>query len=213
MAALVAVPSPGITADSLFQIETYLAALVETAELVPQEQEREFLAEFQQALSTAVEQRDRVGQYMAHLETQAAFAKAEIERLRQRKGAYERAFERVEQYVLNTIEFLGADSRGARRKLEGNTVTFSARACPPSIEIVDESAVPSEFKTLTIRLPASTWEQVLDSLDIEPRAEILRQVQRAECEVSKSGIKTALDAGASVPGAVLSTGKLSLRRS
>ena len=213
MAALVAVPSPGITADSLFQIETYLAALVETADFVPPEQEQEFLAEFQQKLLTAVEQRDRVGQYLAHLETQAAFAKAEIDRLRQRKGAYERAFQRVEQYVLNTIEFLGVDARGARRKLEGTTVTFSARVCPPSVEIVDESAVPSEFKTLTLRLPATTWEQLLDSLDIEQRAEILRQVKRAECEVSKSGIKAALDSGASVPGAALATGKLSLRRS
>ena len=60
--------------------------MIETAELVPQEQEQEFLEEFRQALATAVEQRDRVGQYMAHLETQAAFAKAEIDRLRQRKA-------------------------------------------------------------------------------------------------------------------------------
>ena len=189
-----------------------MAALVETADFVPQEQEQEFLAEFQQKLLTAIEQRDRVGQYMAHLETQAALAKAEIDRLRQRKGAYERAFERVEQYVLHTIEFLGMDSRGARRKLEGNTVTFSARACPPSVEIVDEAVVPADFKTLTIRLPATTWEQLLDSLDIEQRADILRQVKRAECEVSKSGIKTAIDSGTSVPGAALATGKLSLRR-
>jgi len=213
MAALVVVPSPGITADSLFQIEEYLAAMVETADLVPQAQEQEFLAEFRLALSTAIEQRDRVGQYMAHLETQAAFAKAEIERLRQRKGVYDRAFERVEQYVLNTIEFLGADPKGARRKLEGKTVTFSARACPPSVEILDEAAVPAEFKTLTIRLPATTWELLLDSLVIEQRAEILRQVKRAECEVSKSVIKAAIDSGASVPGAAISTGKLSLRRS
>src|SRR5271154_3824254 len=138
MAALVAVPSPGITADSLFRIEEYLAAMIETADLVPQEQEQEFLAEFRRALSTAVEQRDRVGQYMAHLETQSAFAKAEIERLRQRKGVYDRAFDRVGECFLNTIEFLGVDPRGPRRKLEGKTVTFSARACPPSVEIEDE---------------------------------------------------------------------------
>jgi Siphovirus Gp157 len=213
MAALVAVPSPGITVDSLFQVETYLAAMIETAELVPQEQEQEFLAEFRQALSTAVEQRDRVAQYMAHLETQADFAKAEIDRLRQRKGVYERAFERLEQYVLNTIEYLGVDAKGARRKLEGNTITFSARACPASVEIVDEAAVPAEFKTLTIRLPATTWERLLDSLDLEERADLLGQVKRAECEVSKSGIKTAIDSGACVPGAALSTNKLSLRRS
>jgi|HubBroStandDraft_6_1064221.scaffolds.fasta_scaffold279450_2 hypothetical protein len=212
MAALVPVPSPGITADSLFQIETYLAAMIETAELVPQEQEQEFLAEFQRTLATAVEQRDRVGQYMAHLEMQAAFAKAEIDRLRQRKAIYERAFERLEQYVLNTIEYLGVDAKGARRKLEGNTITFSARACPASVEIVDEAAVPAEFKTLSIRLSATTWERLLDSLDLEQRAELLGQVKRAECEVSKFGIKTAIDLGASVPGVALTTNRCSLRR-
>ena len=212
MAALVVVPSPAITAGSIFEIEEYLAALVETAELVSHDQEQEFLAEFRQTLSTAVDQRDRVGQYMAHLETQAAFAKAEIERLRQRKGAYERAFERIEQYVLNTIDFLGKDAKGNRRKLEGNTVTFSARACPRSVEITDEAAVPAEFKTLTLRLPAATWERLLDSLDIEQRADIIGQVKRAECEVSKSAIKASIESGIPVSGADLSTGKLSLRR-
>ena len=211
MAAFV-VPSPAVTADSIFEIEQYLAAMVETADLVPPEQEQEFLAEFRHTLSTAIEQRDRVGQYMAHLETQAAFAKAEIERLRQSKLIYERSLERVEQYVLSTIESLGKDTKGNRRKLEGNTVTFSARACPPSVEITDEAAVPVEFKTLTIRLLASTWERLLDSLGIDQRTEIFSQVKRAEYEVSKSAIKAALDSRTPVPGATITIGKLSLRR-
>jgi hypothetical protein len=46
-----------------------------------------------------------MGQYMAHLETQASFAKAEIDRLRQRKAVYERAFERVEQLKFHSVEF------------------------------------------------------------------------------------------------------------
>lgn len=47
MAALAVVPSPAVPAAPLYVIEGYLAALVETAELVRPEQEQEFRAELQ----------------------------------------------------------------------------------------------------------------------------------------------------------------------
>ena len=52
MAALAVVPSPAVTAAPLYNIEVYLAALIETAELVPPEQEQEFRSELQSALIT-----------------------------------------------------------------------------------------------------------------------------------------------------------------
>ena len=52
----------------LYVIEDQLAALIETAELVSSEQEQQFRAEFQTALTAAVEKRDHVGQFLAHLE-------------------------------------------------------------------------------------------------------------------------------------------------
>ena len=55
MAVLAVVPSPAVTAASLYVIEDHLAALIETAELVTPEQEQEFRAEFQTALIAAVE--------------------------------------------------------------------------------------------------------------------------------------------------------------
>src|ERR1039458_10152534 len=213
MAALAVVPSPAVTAASLYGIEDRLAALVETAELVSPEQEQEFRAEFQAALTAAVDKRDRVGQFLAHLEQQIAFAKFEIDRLRQRKATCERALARLEDYVIGTIENLGTDSKGKYRRLEGKTTTFSIRGCPPSVEVNDESAIPSEYKTLTLKLPAVTWEQLLDGLDIEQRAAVLGQVKSPEVFVEKRSIKTAIDGGAAVPGAGLAVGKHSLRRS
>jgi hypothetical protein len=74
-------------------IEDHLAALIETAELVSQEEEPEFRAEFQTALTAAVDKRDRVGQFLAPLEQQIDFAKFEIaaeasqSNLRTRSGA------------------------------------------------------------------------------------------------------------------------------
>ena len=55
MAALAVVPSPAVTAAPLYVIEDHLACLIETAELVSPEQEQEFRAEFQTALTAAVE--------------------------------------------------------------------------------------------------------------------------------------------------------------
>ena len=213
MAALAVVPSPAVTAAPLYLIEDQLAALVETAELVSPEQEEEFRLEFQTALTAAVEKRDRVGQFLAHLEQQIDFARSEIDRLRQRKAAFERALARVEEYVIDTIENLGTDSKGKYRRLEGKTTTFSLRGCPPSVEISDESLIPAEYKTLLLKLPAVTWEQLLDRLEIEKRAEVLGQVRSPEVSVEKRPIKAAIDGGAAVPGAGLAIGKHSLRRS
>ena len=210
MAALAVVPSPAVTAAPLYVIEDHLAALIETAELVSPEQEQEFRAEFQTALTAAVDKRDRVGQFLAHLEQQIDFAKFEIDRLRQRKATCERALARLEDYVIGTIENLGTDGKGKYRRLEGKTTTFSLRACPPSVE---ESAIPAEYKLLMLKLPAVTWEQLLDGLEIEQRAAILGQVKSPEVSVDKRSIKAAIDGGADVPGAGLAIGRHSLRRS
>ncbi|HEV3332006.1 MAG TPA: siphovirus Gp157 family protein [Bryobacteraceae bacterium] len=213
MAALGVVPSPAVTTAPLYMIEDHLAALIETAELVSPEQEQEFRAEFQTALTAAVEKRDRVGQFLAHLEQQVDFAKFEIDRLRQRKVTCERAIARLESYVIETIEHLGIDCKGRYRTLEGKTTTFSLRACPPSVEVTTESAIPAEYKTLTLKLPAMTWEQLLDGLGIGERAAVLGQVKSPEVTVDKRSIKAAIDSGADVPGAGLVTGRHSLRRS
>jgi hypothetical protein len=213
MAALAVVPSPAVTAAPLYVIEEHLAALIETAELVTPEQELEFRAEFQTALTAAVEKRDRVGQFLAHLEQQIDFARFEIDRLRQRKATCERALGRLENYVIEAIENLGADGKGKYRRLEGKTTTFSLRACPPSVEVMDESAIPAEYKTLTLKLPAVTWERLLDGLDIDERAAVLGQVKCPEATVDKRSIKAAMDGGGNVPGADLVTGRHALKRS
>jgi hypothetical protein len=53
---------------------------------------------------------------------------------------------------------------------------------------------------------------LLDRLDIEQRAAVLRQVKRPEVTVDKRSIKVAIDDGADVPGANLAIAGHSLRR-
>ena len=211
MAALTVVPSPAVTVETLYVIEDHLAAMIETAELVSPEQEQEFREEFQAALTAAVDKRDRVGQFLAHLEQQIEFAKSEIDRLRQRKATCERALERLETYVIETIENLGTDGKGKYRRLEGQTTTFSLRTCPASVEVTDESAIPAEYKMLLLKLPAVMWEQLLDGLEIEQRAAVLGQVRSPEVTFDKRAMKAGIDGGG-VAGACLVTGRHSLRR-
>jgi Gp157 protein len=210
--ALAPISANGL-AQPLYAIEEYLAALMDTVELVPPVQEQQFREEFQAALTTAVEKRDRVGQFMAHLEHQIAFANFEIDRLKERRAAYQRAFERIEDYVAHTIEILGRDARGKYRKLEGKTVTFSLAGCPPSVEVTDESAVPAEYKTLTLKLPAVAWERILDWLDTGQREAVSGHVKCQDVFIDRRSIKAAINAGTQVPGADLAIGKTSLRRS
>jgi hypothetical protein len=149
---------------------------------------------------------------MAHLEQQIAFANFEIDRLRERKAAYQRAFDRIEDYVMRTI----GSRQGCQRKVPqvgGQNGHFQPGwVFPPSVEITDESAVPAEYKTLTLKLPAVAWEQILDWLDTDQRQAVSGIVKHEGIAIDRRLIKAAIGAGTRVPGADLAIGKTSLRR-
>jgi hypothetical protein len=81
------------------------------------------------------------------------------------------------------------------------------------VEVTDETAVPSEYKVLRLKLPAVMWEQLLDGLETEQRSAVLGQVKSPEVTLDKRSIKAAIDGGMDVPGAGLAIGRHSLRRS
>lgn len=215
---------------TLFNLEESLQALLDSEDLVEPEQQAELAADLEAALATTISKRDRVGAFIAHCESQALLATSEIDRLKKRKALFEAVVERVELSVVRTIKLLGVDAKGKYKALEGNTVTFSVRRCPPSVSITDEAAVPAQFKTITVTLPALTWESLLDSLEIEARAKILDEVRKPESTVSKTLVKAAIEMEApdwkerlkeenampvsvtSVPGASIMQGGLNLVR-
>jgi hypothetical protein len=81
------------------------------------------------------------------------------------------------------------------------------------VEVADEAAIPAEYKVLLLKLPAVTWEQLLDGLEIEQRSAVLGQVRSPEVTVDKRLVKAAIDGGVDVPGAGMAIGRHSLRRS
>jgi len=212
-APLVLAPPAMRASLPLYEIEQTLAAYCETAEVVTPEQEEEFLQEFAAMLLQAVEKRDRMGQFLAHLDTQIGLAEQEIKRLLERKEAYERVREKTEEYLVRVIQSLGKDAKDRWKKLEGKTITFSLRGKPLSVKLLDDSTVPMQYKVVNVslRLPAEVWETFLDTLDLALRAELLDGA-RVEYTVSKTAVKAALEAEQPVPGATISERTYSLVR-
>ena len=152
-----------VVQPSLYEYEQDLLALLDTAEMVTPEQDAEFQRDLTEQLQKTVAKRDRVGSFIKHLEMQAKFAGEEIKRLQERKRLFEHVEVRLRGYVLHLIEELGPDAKGKLRKLEGERFTLSARACPVSLEITDEAAVPLEYKNVTVAMSAEDWDAFLEA--------------------------------------------------
>jgi hypothetical protein len=216
--ALVAANKPAVKRQdlALYDIEEHLQCLLDSEETVPPELEAEYDLALREAVIKTVEKRDRVGQFMAYLEAQAAFAEAEIKRLHDRKALFERASARMEGYVTRVIESLGMeagkDGKERYKKLEGNTTTLSLRGCDKRVEVTNEEAVPTKYKRVTVTLPAETWELLCDSIELDLRAQVLGEVKSPKVEVQSSLVKPDLKAGVSVPGAELAGGYYLVRK-
>jgi hypothetical protein len=91
------------------------------------------------------------------------------------------------------------------KKLEGNLVTFSLRKNPPSVEVLDEMAVPAMYKVATLTIAGVLVDAVLDALELDAQV-------RLDWFLDKRAIKAAIDAGSDVPGAAIARDKYSLVR-
>lgn len=201
------------TSVTLYGLEEQLVALLDTVDMVEDPEQQEAIAqEIVAAHLACVEKRDRVAHFLVHCEGQQATIDAEIKRLQALKKAYAKTQEKVEEYIVRTIQTFGADDKGKYRKLEGKTTVFSVRACPPSVNVTDEGSVPAEYKTLTITVPATAWEELIDNVDLDERCKFLGAVKKTECAIDKKGVKSAIEARKEVPGACIAGGRYSLIR-
>lgn len=218
MATLTVVPTPVValppvpsTSMTLYALEDALQCFAQTADLVPPEQAEEFAAALTQARSQAAVKRDNVSHWIAQMESQAELAGKEIALLQKRKAVCERAARRMKATIIRIITMLGKDAKGKWPKLEGVTTSLTLKGCVKSVEVTDEFAVPTAYKRATVTLPAELWEQMLDSLDLEMRAQVIEAVRAPRLEVSLSTAKKALDAGVEIPGAKLAGGVFVVR--
>jgi hypothetical protein len=200
------VPELPPVARPLYDLETHLAALLDTEDVVPEDLEREYALELHATLLATVDKRDAVGHFLADLEAKIALAHGEVVRLQKREKFFQAAYDKLEGYVMRVIESLGLDSKGKRKKLEGNVITLSLHGCDKRAEVTDEAAVPTKYKRITLTLPYETWETLLDSLDLDFRDQVLAELKAPTVGVSTSLVKADLKANVAVPGAQLAGG-------
>lgn len=151
--------------EPLWKIEEELAALLDSVDVCSEEQRPELEARIAQYLGAEVEKVDRVGAVLSSLEHVAANAKAEIDRLTDRRQSAERAAERLKRYILYVL------SLREGRPLKGHNVTLSARESE-AVRITDPSAVPERFKktTVSVEIPKDPVKRALKAGEEVPGA-------------------------------------------
>lgn len=128
---------------TLYSISDHLITLLDTYDLCPTDEARaECEAEIRRVVEQQIRKVDDFCRFLAHLESQADFAACEIERLKERKTAFENLGERLEQYAIRIMQSLNL------RRLDGNTSRLLLRHNAPGVEIDNQELVPARYKTV-----------------------------------------------------------------
>ena len=169
---------------TLYAAVDNLAALLDSYDMTaPGSTERvQCEAEIRLYMQVLPEKVDNVSRILKHWDAQSKLAKQEVERLQERKAAFDRKADALEGYVIGVLSGLAEPVRGTRR-LEGKTSTLALGKCPDSVNVTSESQIPESFRVV---VPA-TWRP------------------------DKDAIKKALQGGEAVSGAELITDKQRLR--
>jgi hypothetical protein len=195
---------------SLYEIESDLMALVESAETVSELQREAYALELQAALANSIAKRQRVGEFLAHCEAQEEFCAAEIDRLTALRHRYSKARERVQGMVVAIILERGQDERGKWPVLEGNTVTLGIASTPPAVRIEEGAEIPAALQTVTVKMPADNWDRIVAALPDEVLG-FAGDVSETRTP-DRTAIKAALKAGAEIPGVSLTGGYRMVRK-
>lgn len=188
---------------TLYDAEDNLLAMLETEDSVTPEMELEFQKQLGESLKTAIDKRERVGQFILQLEANAKFAREEVKRIEAKARFWESAAKRLRGYVLNVIQEIGPNKKGDLQKLEGHTLTMSARALPTSVEVIEGDLVPLKYKDVSIIFSGDEWAKMKESLN----EDVLKELEpRLEWRISRALIKGAITRGETVPGAELLVG-------
>jgi chemotaxis protein histidine kinase CheA len=133
----------GASAPSLYDLAERITALMDAWDAAEADGERAGVeAELRAAVEAEVRKVDGIAKYLAHLESQQAFAAAEIKRLQERKARFASRQERLEDYVIAVMRAFDA------RKLDGAVSTLALRSCPVSVEVFEPEALPEDFRNV-----------------------------------------------------------------
>jgi len=199
---------------TFFDIEATLEALseVDPQELTPELREQ-FELEIREAVAVSAEKRERIaiklfelGQRAQVKRTAAMAHKVKAQALEESAASYDASAARLKDYVLAVMAGIPKPKRGVRT-IEGTSSTFKAKGVPDSLEIIDASLLPDQFRTATVTMPLALYRALDAGAEMS-----LTQLMRLPVtwgRVEKSIIKAVAET-APVPGTKLITDKLRL---
>jgi len=194
---------------TLFALDESLSLLMESATEEAADNSGEIPDELRQALLDYCEafgaKVDNIANYIKSQEFEARNAKTEIARLQSRQAAAENKVERLKGLLKYFM-----DARGLR-SMKGRLNTISLRKNSQDSLVVDSiERIPSEYCRVSITLPLSEFEELLQHL---PEEHVLRAHLTPEGNVlvrrepDNTKLRTALATGVPVQGAELRRGQ------
>ena len=190
---------------NIYEIETDLQALVDSAETVTPEQEDEYRMALELALCMSVKKRQNVGQFILHCDSHEAACDREIDRLKTLKNQYSAARERIEDFVIRTVLIIGPDDKGKLRALEGETVKLLVKATPDAVIVDNETLLDDEFRTVSVTMPANLWQALVDDLS-DSAVGLAAGLIKETSTPNKTAIRNAIKQGREVRGAAMRGG-------
>lgn len=185
-------------ARTFYEIEDQLQALLDTEEMVSEEQAGEYFADLAQAHADATRKRNGIIKALVSFDEQVEGAEAEIKRLKEHIARQEKAKERLQQYVIGVLKKLPE----GRQKLTCHLGTLALRKGSKRVEVHDTSKVPWVLKRAVVHVAGIQAERIVASLTDGAFASV---------EPDKKLIRAVIDGGGEVPGVELVTGEPTLK--
>jgi predicted nuclease with TOPRIM domain len=120
----------------LYELSTRYAELLELADSLDQETFQDTLSSLEDAIE---EKTENTAKLIKCLEADSKAIKEEEQRLADRRKALENRVADLKKYLFEQLEFAGLD------KVKRPTITVSIQLNNPSVEVLDESIVPSDY--------------------------------------------------------------------
>ena len=158
--------------NSLYELSAHLAIvqdeIINDEGVISEELERQL----DTLLPAITEKAGNIGRWLRNIDGNIESVESEITRLKERKEVNSHLKDRLKTYLKDSMEKAGMD------KIDTGIMVLAIQKNPPSVELVDETAIPASYK------------------DVIPEQYI----------ISKKRILEALKAGEEVKGAILHQG-------
>jgi len=140
----------------LWEIEEDLEALLDSLDVCPEELREELSQKIEVYVGKLTSKVDSIAGVLKSLEAVQENAKNEIDRLRAREKSAERAYNRLESYLLEVLR------KKEGRTLKGKFNTFGIRTSE-ALVITNESLVPAQWKSViqTVTIPKDPVKRAL----------------------------------------------------